>query len=335
MIESDGALSQSPRPDENDAGRSESQEETTEADDAEDKAATVTRREKDSVIAVASEVQTVNVDNKDLPPPMLKECDTRSKSQENLVAEAKGIYAGLVMVESKCIELDNTLTPDGPEADKAFEEAVAAQQRSVQDANLSYQEPQASSEKVGVAEDSGKDTVMPQADPTHTAVGTVILTEKTEPEIKAKRPETERPPLVENRPLHDRNLYKKVGNKYYMRVKDIWIPSLNGDQYKALIRLHRVLLHEHYAIFFVSQHPKAWPALRKLAKKYTIAARMWRHGIHTFLDLLYHRLPKTLKFTMTFITLTCSILSLLEETVPQFRYTWVECKGDIARYTGT
>lgn len=38
---------------------------------------------------------------------MIKQPDTRPISQEQLVAEVKGIYAGLVMVESKCIEVDN------------------------------------------------------------------------------------------------------------------------------------------------------------------------------------------------------------------------------------
>ncbi|TQN64497.1 Telomerase-binding protein EST1A, partial [Colletotrichum shisoi] len=39
---------------------------------------------------------------------MIKEPETRPISQEQLVAEVKGIYAGLVMVESKCIEVDNS-----------------------------------------------------------------------------------------------------------------------------------------------------------------------------------------------------------------------------------
>lgn len=33
--------------------------------------------------------------------------ETRPISQEQLAAEIMGIYAGLVMVEEKCIELDN------------------------------------------------------------------------------------------------------------------------------------------------------------------------------------------------------------------------------------
>jgi hypothetical protein len=45
--------------------------------------------------------------------------ETRPVSQEQLVAEVKGIYAGLVMVEAKCIEVDNkqaTLAQADPSA---------------------------------------------------------------------------------------------------------------------------------------------------------------------------------------------------------------------------
>ncbi|QBZ57628.1 hypothetical protein PoMZ_02561 [Pyricularia oryzae] len=59
-------------------------------------------------------------------------------------------------------------------------------------------------------------------------------------------------------------------------------PKLNTDQWQALIALHRTLLHEHHDFFLASQHPSANPALRRLAVKYAMPARMWRHGIHSF-----------------------------------------------------
>ena len=37
---------------------------------------------------------------------MLLQPETRPVSQEQLVNEVKGIYAGLVMVEKKCAEID-------------------------------------------------------------------------------------------------------------------------------------------------------------------------------------------------------------------------------------
>lgn len=173
--------------------------------------------------------------NPDSPPPppdgesndtsLIREPETRPISQEQLVAEVKGIYAGLVMVESKCIEVDN-------------------------------------------AQNAQKD--QPQ--------------------------------------------------------------KLNNEQWQALIALHRTLLHEHHDFFLASQHPSASVALQRLASKYSMPARMWRHGIHSFLELLRHRLPASLEHMLTFIYLAYSMMALLYETVPAFEDTWIECLGDLGRY---
>ncbi|KAL2257684.1 hypothetical protein VTK26DRAFT_9311 [Humicola hyalothermophila] len=167
-----------------------------------------------------------------LPPPaeeesteIIKQPETRPISQEQLVAEVKGIYAGLVMVESKCIEVDNAQSSQNDPANK-----------------------------------------------------------------------------------------------------------LNNEQWQALIALHRTLLHEHHDFFLASQHPSASPALRRLAAKYAMPARMWRHGIHSFLELLRHRLPASLDHMLTFIYLAYSMMALLLETVPAFEDTWIECLGDLGRY---
>ncbi|KAI0534142.1 hypothetical protein GGR58DRAFT_516358 [Xylaria digitata] len=154
---------------------------------------------------------------------LIKQPETRPISQEQLVAEVKGIYAGLMMVESKCIEVDN-------------------------------------------AQSSQNDT------------------------------------------------------------------KLNNEQWQALIALHRTLLHEHHDFFLASQHPSASQALKRLASKYAMPARMWRHGIHSFLELLRHRLPGSLEHMLTFIYLAYSMMALLYETVPAFEDTWIECLGDLGRY---
>ncbi|KAI0195734.1 hypothetical protein EV127DRAFT_331563 [Xylaria flabelliformis] len=154
---------------------------------------------------------------------LIKQPETRPISQEQLVAEVKGIYAGLMMVESKCIEVDN-------------------------------------------AQSSQSDT------------------------------------------------------------------KLNNEQWQALIALHRTLLHEHHDFFLASQHPSASQALKRLASKYAMPARMWRHGIHSFLELLRHRLPGSLEHMLTFIYLAYSMMALLYETVPAFEDTWIECLGDLGRY---
>ncbi|KAK7418620.1 hypothetical protein QQX98_003808 [Neonectria punicea] len=159
------------------------------------------------------------------PSRMMLQPETRPISQDQLVAEVKGIYAGLVMVETKCIEVDN------------------AQSSNTTDAN-----------------------------------------------------------------------------------------KLNNEQWQALIALHRTLLHEHHDFFLASQHPSASVPLRRLASKYAMPARMWRHGIHSFLELLRHRLPASLEHMLTFLYLAYSMMALLYETVPAFEDTWIECLGDLGRY---
>lgn len=146
-------------------------------------------------------------DEEDENPRMVGQPETRPISPEQLIAEVKGIYAGLVMVEAKCCEVD-------------AKQAAAAQDQ------------------------DGKH------------------------------------------------------------------PRLNNEQWQALIALHRTLLHEHHDFFLASQHPSASPSLRKLALKYAMPARMWRHGIHSFLELLRHRLPYSLEHMLTFIYLAYSMMAL-------------------------
>ncbi|KAH6614567.1 hypothetical protein B0J18DRAFT_302997 [Chaetomium sp. MPI-SDFR-AT-0129] len=193
------------------------------------------RQRPSSGSAAKAHRQTHTLPSRSQPPPptavnenggkILKQPETRPISQEQLVAEVKGIYAGLVMVENKCIEVDTN---------------------------------------------------------------------------QSNQPAT--------------------------------TTKLNNDQWQALIALHRTLLHEHHDFFLASQHPSASAALRRLAAKYAMPARMWRHGIHSFLELLRHRLPASLDHMLTFIYMAYSMMALLYETVPAFEDTWIECLGDLGRY---
>lgn len=108
--------------------------------------------------------------------------------------------------------------------------------------------------------------------------------------------------------------------------------TLTSEQWQALIALHRTLLHEHHDFFLASQHPSAGESLRRLAIKYAMPARMWRHGIHSFLELLRFKLPESLDFMLSFIYLAYTNTALLYETIPAFEDTWIECLGDLARY---
>ena len=108
--------------------------------------------------------------------------------------------------------------------------------------------------------------------------------------------------------------------------------DLGAEQWQALIALHRTLLYEHHDFLMATQHPSATPALSGLAQKYSMPARMWRHGIHAFLEVLRHRRPKSQDYMLAFIYLAYQMMALLFETVPTFTDTWIECLGDLARY---
>ena len=173
-----------------------------------------------------------NLQEEDLEqdPELLLQPETRPISHDQLFLEVKGIYAGLLMVESKCIEVDSR-------------QSKAALER----------------------------------DP--------------------------------SRPT-----------------------KLSDEQWQALISLHKTLLHEHHDFFLASQHPSANPALSKLPEHYSMPARMWRHGIHSFLEVLRHRLPQSLDHMLAFIYIAYSMVALLYETVSSFESTWIECLGDLGRY---
>jgi hypothetical protein len=110
--------------------------------------------------------------------------------------------------------------------------------------------------------------------------------------------------------------------------------KLAPDHWQALIALHRTLLHEHHDFFLASQHPSASPALRRLATKYTMPARMWKHGIHSFLELLRRNLPTSLDYMLAFIYLAYQMMASLYESKAgtSFKNTWLECLGDLGRY---
>jgi hypothetical protein len=130
--------------------------------------------------------------------------------------------------------------------------------------------------------------------------------------------------MVENKCIH-------VDRAQAAAVQDL-NTKLPPDHWQALIALHRTLLHEHHDFFLASQHPSASPALRSLAAKYSMPARMWKHGIHSFLELLRRRLPESMDYMLAFIYLAYQMMALLYETVPAFEDTWIECLGDLGRY---
>jgi len=148
----------------------------------------------------------------------------------------------------------------------------------------------------------------------------------------------------ENRPISQEQLVNEVKGIYaglvVVEKKCVEICAsqsqttnkLSNEQYQDLIAVHRTLLYEHHDFFLASQHPTASPALRRLPTKYAMPARMWRHGIHSFLELLRHRLPYSLEHMLSFVYFAYQMMGLLMESVPAFYETWIECLGDLARY---
>ncbi|TKA63741.1 hypothetical protein B0A55_12263 [Friedmanniomyces simplex] len=108
--------------------------------------------------------------------------------------------------------------------------------------------------------------------------------------------------------------------------------ELDKSQWQALIGLHRTLLYEHHDFLMATQHPAATPELKALPTTYSMPARMWKYGIHAFLEVLRHRRPSSQDYMLSFIYLAYQMMTLLYETAPIFLDTWIECLGDLARY---
>ena len=61
-------------------------------------------------------------------------------------------------------------------------------------------------------------------------------------------------------------------------------------------------------------------------------ARMWKHCIHTFSEVLKFHLPTSHDHMLAIVYLAYTMMALLYETVPPFKDTWIECLGDLGRH---
>lgn len=435
MTKLNDALSQTHHPDETRTVAFESHE-NAETDNADDVKITVTCGGKHSDHTVASTVQTSKADDQDQrldPEFMIRQPDAIPMIHETLVAGVKGIYAGLVMVESKCIEMDNMHMPSPSDVLDVTRylltipepRLILLQEAEMWPANkirawfIKSQKDAIEEGKKWSNLQSNNDSPATSKDPSHPHVSTAPqvcspddylrgfqvalelrakelewpeyeeLVKRTAAETgeegrkkvmegqyflnigyklvdqflqdleaagprreeliearaaqeraqQAQQHDTEprfkkqkRPPLVEHRPLHNQSLYKKVGNEYWVLVEGQWTISRNSEQWAALLDLHCNLLHEHCDLIQDSQHPVASAALKRLPAKYSMPARMWKHGMFSFLEIMRVRPSETHEFMGSFIISGYCMMSLLEETVPQFLSTWIECKADLARY---
>ena len=129
-----------------------------------------------------------------------------------------------------------------------------------------------------------------------------------------------------------------VNKKQYIIVQKNFLfrfISLSHEQWQTLIFLHKSLLHKHHDFFLTFQHSFVSSALNKLAVKYLMPTKMWRHEIHAFLKILRHRLSKLLKYMLTFIYIAYFIMTMLYEIVFIFENTWIKCLKNLNRYRMT
>jgi hypothetical protein len=125
---------------------------------------------------------------------IIKELETRPISSNKIIAEVKGIYAGLIIVEAKCCEIDA----------KQYQAVLAMDINTPTLNNEQWYAP---------------------------ILSTISITRN----IKLMK-------------------YRQV-----------------------LIAPYRTLLHEHHEVFLASQTQSAGTALKQLAPKYSMPARMWCH----------------------------------------------------------
>jgi hypothetical protein len=107
---------------------------------------------------------------------------------------------------------------------------------------------------------------------------------------------------------------------------------LQPAQWQALIMLHRAFINEVHDYLLATSHPLASKELRLRARSENIPARLWKVGIHSFLEILRHRLPEAQEWMLSFIIMVYGNITLLLETIPEHRDTWLECLGDLARF---
>ena len=126
--------------------------------------------------------------------------------------------------------------------------------------------------------------------------------------------------MVENKCVH-------IVDTHSQSRKSTELDDSMTVHFQALSALHRTLLYEYHGFFLASQHSSASPSLQ-----YSMPARMWKHGIYSFLDLLIHHLRELPEYMLALLPLAYQKIGLLYGTVPAFEDTWIACLGDLGRY---
>ncbi|POR31514.1 Uncharacterized protein TPAR_08272 [Tolypocladium paradoxum] len=203
----------------------------------------------------------------------------RSERPDQLAAEVKGIYAGLVMVESKCIEYDSAER-------KAIQPTTHGNSA---DDDIPYCSPP-----------TGRSSRASRFLPGKTAPVCVPCAGRRQPFS------------------HSRSSWFLLGN------------STPGCECYLAAPCSKVC---HACADVASWHSlisACDAALRRLASRYAMPARMWRHTPKGQPPTPQRQ--RSIEHMLTFIYVAYRMMALLYETVPYFEDTWIECLGDFGRY---
>jgi hypothetical protein len=78
----------------------------------------------------------------------------------------------------------------------------------------------------------------------------------------------------------------------------------------------------------------ALTALRGLARKYAMPARMWEHGLNSFLKILCKQMPGTNEHMRAYLDHAYPVLEDLQQHVPSLSTDWSECVKGLNVYHG-
>ncbi|KFY17492.1 hypothetical protein V492_00634 [Pseudogymnoascus sp. VKM F-4246] len=107
------------------------------------------------------------------------------------------------------------------------------------------------------------------------------------------------------------------------------LPELKDNECRDLIARYKSLLDMHVDFLMACHSRYATPKMRLLPLEYKMPGRLWRHAIHSLLEILRDSLPTA---QVDFIDMVHPIMTDLVEQVPEFKNNWTECLGDLFRY---
>ncbi|OJD20260.1 hypothetical protein ACJ73_08407 [Blastomyces percursus] len=115
-------------------------------------------------------------------------------------------------------------------------------------------------------------------------------------------------------------------------VRMAHIPKLNEEQWKDLVECHRALLSHHCNLFMTTQHPAGDENFFTIPARHQTPSRLLDRGIYILLKFMEARRPDSHEYMVHFIYDAYSLMTVLIEVVPWFKYMWFECLGDLASY---